>query len=172
MSVRTLHHGKNPIFFSIWIINTYILQIFPKILVIFSSPPLYINFIRPPKVGDPIPEYILNNPHSLSTLLEPLMAPISMHLLPPIKMTCTIEMVPSQPMPWPFATFPYVFSIPRVAGKGLLLMHRCFTIPTSPISAYLMGNTSSQTQISPCALPYLFHIMVQDITFPNGVMLS
>ena len=31
-------------------------------LVIFSSPPLYTDFIRPPKVGDPTPEYILNNP--------------------------------------------------------------------------------------------------------------
>ena len=30
-------------------------------LIIFSSPPLYTNFIRPPKVGDPIPEYILND---------------------------------------------------------------------------------------------------------------
>ena len=31
-------------------------------LVIFSSPPLYTNFIRPPKVGDPVPEYIFNDP--------------------------------------------------------------------------------------------------------------
>ena len=30
-------------------------------LVIFSSPPLYTNFIRPPKVGNPIPDYILND---------------------------------------------------------------------------------------------------------------
>ena len=29
---------------------------------IFLSPPLYTNFIRPPKVGDPVPEYILNDP--------------------------------------------------------------------------------------------------------------
>ena len=31
-------------------------------LIIFLSPPLYTNFIRPPKVSDPMPEYILNNP--------------------------------------------------------------------------------------------------------------
>ena len=31
-------------------------------LVIFSSPLLYADFIRLPKVGDPIPEYILNDP--------------------------------------------------------------------------------------------------------------
>ena len=31
-------------------------------LVIFSSPPLYTNFIRLPKVGDPIPDNILDDP--------------------------------------------------------------------------------------------------------------
>ena len=31
-------------------------------LVIFLSPPLYTNFIRPPEVGNPVPEYILNDP--------------------------------------------------------------------------------------------------------------
>ena len=33
-------------------------------LVIFSSPPLYTNFIRLLKVGDPIPDYILDDPKS------------------------------------------------------------------------------------------------------------
>ena len=31
-------------------------------LVIFSSPPLYTNFVRLPEVGDPIPDYILDDP--------------------------------------------------------------------------------------------------------------
>ena len=31
-------------------------------LIIFSPPPLYTNIIRPPKVSDPVHEYILNNP--------------------------------------------------------------------------------------------------------------
>ena len=31
-------------------------------LVNFLSPPLYTNFIRPPKVGNPIPDYILDDP--------------------------------------------------------------------------------------------------------------
>ena len=31
-------------------------------LIIVLSPPLYTNFIRPPKVGNPTPEYILNDP--------------------------------------------------------------------------------------------------------------
>ena len=31
-------------------------------LVIFLSPPLYTNFVRLPKVGDPIPDYILDDP--------------------------------------------------------------------------------------------------------------
>ena len=31
-------------------------------LVIFSSPPLYTDFVRPPKVGDTIPDYILDDP--------------------------------------------------------------------------------------------------------------
>ena len=31
-------------------------------LVIFSSPPLYTDTIRPPKVGDPKPDYILDDP--------------------------------------------------------------------------------------------------------------
>ena len=30
-------------------------------LVIFSSPPLYTNFIRLPKVSGPTPDYILND---------------------------------------------------------------------------------------------------------------
>ena len=146
-------------------------------LIIFLSPPLYMytNFIRPPKVGDPVPEYILNNPKLYPFFEDALGAidgSISTHLPPPIEMPYMITMVPSQPMPWPFVTFPYVFSIPRAAGKGLLPMHRYFTIPTSPISAYLMGNTSSQMQDSPPALPYLFHIVVHNITFLNGVMLS
>ena len=34
-----------------------------------------------------------------------------------------------------------------------------------------MGNTSSQMQGSPPALPYLFHIMAHDIIFLNGVTL-
>ena len=111
---------------------------------------------------------IPNYTHSLRTLLEP----STTHLPPLIDMPCMVTMVPSQPVPWPFATFPYVFSISRAAGKGLLLTHRCFTIPASPISAYLMGNTSSQMQDSPPALPYLFHIVVHNITFLNWVALS
>ena len=31
-------------------------------LVIFSSPPLYTDFVRQPKVGNPIPDYILDDP--------------------------------------------------------------------------------------------------------------
>ena len=31
-------------------------------LVIFSSPPLYTDFVRLPKVGDPVPDYILDDP--------------------------------------------------------------------------------------------------------------
>ena len=47
--------------FSILITTTFY-RYFLKMLVIFSSPPLYTNFIRPPKVGDPVPEYIFNDP--------------------------------------------------------------------------------------------------------------
>ena len=31
-------------------------------LVIFLSPPLYTDFVRLPEVGDPVPDYILDDP--------------------------------------------------------------------------------------------------------------
>ena len=85
-------------------------------------------------------------------------------------MPCTITMVPSQPMPWQFVNIPCNFSM---SWESLLPAPRCFMIPALPISVCLMGNTSSQMQGSPPALPYLFHSnVVHDITFPNGVMFS
>ena len=146
-------------------------------LMIFSSPLLYADFIRLPKFSDPIPEYILNDPKifpffSLKMPLAPLTAPISMHLLPLTKMPCMITMVPSQPMPWPFVIFLCSFSMSRAAGKGLLLMPKCFMIPTLPISVFLRGNTSLWMQGSPPALPFLFHIMMHNITFLNGAALN
>ena len=102
-------------------------------------------------------------------LLEPSMAPISTHSLPPIEMPCTIAMVLSQPMPWLFATLPCDFSIPRAAGKGPLLMPRCFTIPVSLISVYLMDNAILQMQGSQPAPSYWFYIVVHNTISLNGV---
>ena len=110
--------------------------------------------------------------HSLKTLLEPLMAHISTHSLPLIEMHCTITMAPSQPMPWLFATLLCDFSIPRAAGKGPLLMPRCFTIPISLISVFLKGCTSLQMQGSQPAPHYSFHIVAHDTIFLNGVVPS
>ena len=107
--------------------------------------------------------------HSLKMFLEPSMAPISTHSLPPINMPCTIAMALSQPMPWLFATLPCDFSIPRAAGKDLLLMPGCFTIPVSLISVFLMGSTSLQMQGSQPAPRYSFHIMAHDTIFLNMV---
>ena len=42
--------------------NDYILhRYFLKMPVIFLSPPLYTDFIKLPKISNPIPDYILNN---------------------------------------------------------------------------------------------------------------
>ena len=143
-------------------------------LVIFLSPPLYTDFIRLPKVGDIVPDYILDNPKLFPFFEDALgaMDGSHFHLLPPIKMPCTIAMALSQPTPWLFVTLPCDFSIPRVAGKDLLLMPRCFTIPVSPISVFLMGSTSLQMQGSQPAPPYSFHIVAHDTIFLNGVVHS
>ena len=57
----TSRYESHIFFFSILITTTFY-RYFLKMLVIFSSPPLYTNFIRPPKVGNPIPEHIFNDP--------------------------------------------------------------------------------------------------------------
>ena len=42
--------------------NDYILyRYFLKMLEIFLSPPLYTDFIIPPKISNLIPDYVLNN---------------------------------------------------------------------------------------------------------------
>ena len=114
----TLHLGMSPIFSLILMIAIYFTGILKKCLSSFhvlhytlaSSyclklvSPYLITFLMTPSYS-----------HSLKMLLEPLMAPISMHLLPPIKMPCAIAMVLSQPTPWLFGTLPCDFSIPRAA---------------------------------------------------------
>ena len=172
---QTLCLSKSPIFSLILMITIYFIGIFLKCLSSFCllhcTPtlsdclklvtPYLITFLMTPSYSC-----------SLKMLLEPLMAPISTHSLPPIKMPCVIAMVLSQPTPWLFATSPCDFSIPRAAGKDLLLMPGCFTIFVSPISVFLMGSTSLQTQGSQPAPPYLFHIMAHNTIFLNRVVHS
>ena len=66
MSVRsfsmqqTPHHGQYCKFLLNIIINHIFYRYFLKILVILSSPPFYSTQINPPKVSDPVPNYIHN----------------------------------------------------------------------------------------------------------------
>ena len=68
--------------------------------VIFSSPPLYTDFIILPKISNPIPDYILNNMKLFPFIGDVLGVIDGSHLLALIEMPCMVTMVPSQPMPW------------------------------------------------------------------------
>ena len=100
--------------------------------VIFLSPPLYTDFVRPPKVGDPIPDYILDNPKLFPFFEDALGAIDGLHFNAFAASDQDALHDRNDPLTTNalvFVTLPCDFSIPRAAGKGLLLMPRCFTIP-------------------------------------------
>ena len=143
-------------------------------LVVFSSPLLYTNFIRPPIVGDPIPEYILNNP-KLYPFFEDALRTIdgsyfntfatsnwdALHNCSGALTTTALAI----------CDFSLCFLHTQSSWEGSvadtqMFYNSCFTDLSIPDGKHL------QMWGSPPALPYLFHIVVHNITFLNGVALS
>ena len=171
---QTPHHSQYFKFLLNIVINHIFYRYFLKILVILSSPPFYSAQIKPPKVGDPVPNYILNNSkffHFLRMPLEPLMVLISMYTLLLLRCLAWLQWCSHhQCSHYTYAISICNFSTSKVAGKGLWPMLWCSMIHVLLISLYPMENIFLQMLCSLLAPPSLFYIMAHNIILLSGVM--
>ena len=150
---QTPHHSWYCKFLLNIAINHIFHRYFLKILMILSSPPFYSTQIKPPKVGDPVPNYILND-SKFSPFFEDALGAISMSMpLLKIKMPCVITVVLPPPTLLLYAISICDFSTSNVAGKGLWPMLWCSMIHILLVSLYPMGNIFLQMPCSLIALP-------------------